>query len=350
MDSSPKTTRLVRGFCAHSASRENVMKSWTLYSILTPGTGRSLIAMIVLAVCTPLVCAAQASPVIDQQFIPIGTLSELEASVQPFALGPSYGQTFTVGISGQLVGADLILDAALLVFLGHKPNDVLVEVTTTVGGFPTSNVIVSGIISGTSIPAVFSSHLDTFTHVNFSSAPTVTAGQQLALLFFGEGDLVNDPNIVFQHSSSILYAGGQAEIFAFGSWHPAIEFFEQGQAGSDDFAFRTYIDTTPPTIVGMPVAPCTIWPPNHKLVQIAAITATDIGAGLAPGSPSVSVASNEPVQPGDIVITNGVVQVAADRLGNGNGRVYTVVARASDLAGNTATATGTCRVPHDQGK
>ena len=38
------------------------------------------------------------------------------------------------------------------------------------------------------------------------------------------------------------------------------------------------------------------------------------------------------------------------RLGSGAGRVYTVSARVTDLAGNTATATGACTVPHDQGK
>ena len=110
------------------------------------------------------------------------------------------------------------------------------------------------------------------------------------------------------------------------------------------------IDKTPPAISGMPVAQCSIWPPNHKLVQIAAVTATDSGSGVAPGSLSVSVTSNEPVSPGDIVVANGVVKVVADRLGDGNGRVYTVVAQAADLAGNTTMATGTCTVPHDQGK
>ena len=110
------------------------------------------------------------------------------------------------------------------------------------------------------------------------------------------------------------------------------------------------IDKTPPTIAGMPVAQCSIWPPNHKLVQIAAVTATDSGSGVAPGSLSVRVTSNEPVAPGDFVIANGVVQVVADRLGDGNGRVYTVVAQAADVAGKTAMATGRCTVPHDHGK
>ena len=84
----------------------------------------------------------------------------------------------------------------------------------------------------------------------------------------------------------------------------------------------------------MPTGTCNIWPPNKKLVQIANISATDSGSGLAPGSLTINVKSNEPVNPGDIVINGGVVQVVADRLGNGSGRVYTVTASAADLAGN----------------
>ena len=40
--------------------------------------------------------------------------------------------------------------------------------------------------------------------------------------------------------------------------------------------------------------------------------------------------------------------VRASRLGNGDGRIYTITAEAADLAGNTATAASSCLVPHDQ--
>ncbi len=42
------------------------------------------------------------------------------------------------------------------------------------------------------------------------------------------------------------------------------------------------------------------------------------------------------------------MQVRADRSGRGDERVYTISATATDLTGNTATATGTCTVPHDE--
>jgi hypothetical protein len=125
---------------------------------------------------------------------------------------------------------------------------------------------------------------------------------------------------------------------------------------SSSVAATLKIDKTPPAIAGMPVLGCTLWPPTQKLVQVANVAATDALSGLAPGSFEVSGKSNEPSNPDNqqIVITpNGsggfIVQVQADRLGTGAGRVYTITAAAADLAGNRSTATTTCNVPHDQG-
>jgi hypothetical protein len=92
-------------------------------------------------------------------------------------------------------------------------------------------------------------------------------------------------------------------------------------------------------------------------VQVATVTATDVLSGLAPGSLKVTGASNEPssdLEDPEIVITpNGsggfTVQLQADRLGSGRGRIYTLTATAMDNAGNSATATAICAVPHDKG-
>jgi hypothetical protein len=84
------------------------------------------------------------------------------------------------------------------------------------------------------------------------------------------------------------------------------------------------------------------------------VTAADSGSGMA--SFNVTGTSNEPSSGADpdIVITGSgwqrVVQLRAQRLGTGTGRIYTLTAVATDLAGNTARATSTCTVPHDQGK
>jgi hypothetical protein len=109
-----------------------------------------------------------------------------------------------------------------------------------------------------------------------------------------------------------------------------------------------------PLISGMPAAGCSLWPPNHKLVQVATVTAADAISELSPGSLHVSVTSNEPSSDPKIGIAPNrsggfTVQLQADRLGSGNGRVYTLNATAMDIAGNLATATATCMVPHDKG-
>jgi hypothetical protein len=116
------------------------------------------------------------------------------------------------------------------------------------------------------------------------------------------------------------------------------------------------IDTAPPVISGMPVAGCTLWPPNHKLVSVATVAAGDGGSGLA-AAVSVTGLSNEPDNglgdgdtTGDIVINGGSVQLRAERSGKGTGRTYTLTATVSDLAGNSTTATSGCAVPHDQRK
>jgi lactonase family protein with 7-bladed beta-propeller len=109
----------------------------------------------------------------------------------------------------------------------------------------------------------------------------------------------------------------------------------------------------PPVISGLPAAGCTLWPPQGQMVQVATVTA-DSTAGLA--SFDVTGTSNEPPDPDgpDIVITGSGLQpravaLRARRLGAGTGRVYTLTATATDVAGNTTSSTATCAVPHDKG-
>ncbi len=130
-----------------------------------------------------------------------------------------------------------------------------------------------------------------------------------------------------------------------------------GAGLSNSVSVTIKIDSNPPLISGMPTPACSLWPPNRKLVQVADVRASDALAALAPGSFRVNTISNEPSQPGDpdIVVTPDhsggfVVQFRADRLGGGNGRVYTLSATATDKAGNSATATSICVVPHDRAK
>jgi hypothetical protein len=114
------------------------------------------------------------------------------------------------------------------------------------------------------------------------------------------------------------------------------------------------IDKTPPALSGLPAAGCTLWPPDKKFVIVATTSAADVLSGMS--SFNVTGTSNEPEDPNnpDIIIGGTgtqprTVQLRANRLGTGTGRVYTLTTTATDAAGNTTNAVSTCTVPHDQG-
>lgn len=104
----------------------------------------------------------------------------------------------------------------------------------------------------------------------------------------------------------------------------------------------------PPTISGVSASPDTIWPPNQKFVDVT----VSYGTSDACSAPvcKLRVSSNEP---GDGVEWNIIdahhVQLLADRNGNGNGRIYTILITCKDAGGNVSTATVTVTVAHDQG-
>ena len=92
-------------------------------------------------------------------------------------------------------------------------------------------------------------------------------------------------------------------------------------------------------------------PAKRQLEQVATVTATDSLSGVS--SLTVTATSNQPDSgtsnkdvPGDIVINGGTVFLRAERAPSGEDRIYTIKATASDVAGNTTTATATCTVPH----
>lgn len=124
----------------------------------------------------------------------------------------------------------------------------------------------------------------------------------------------------------------------------------------DKTAPRIAIDKPVQLIADLSAHNCTLWPPNHKLVEVARLKANDALSGLSPESLYVYGTSNEPEDgrgdghsDPDIVVSGGRVQLRAERSGTGNGRIYTITASATDQAGNSAMTTVTCTVPHDQG-
>ena len=159
-----------------------------------------------------------------------------------------------------------------------------------------------------------------------------------------------------QGGSGVI-AGSAGSVTIIGEGNTTLTYFATDNAGNVE-ASKTQIvrvDKTPPILSGLPAAGCTIWPPNHSLVTVGTVTAADALSGLASGSPLVTGTSNEsPVSraggqtPVDVVIDGTTVRLRAERSGAGTGRVYTLTASATDIAGNVATAQVTCTVPHDQ--
>ena len=101
------------------------------------------------------------------------------------------------------------------------------------------------------------------------------------------------------------------------------------------------IDRTPPRIAGLPDA-CELWPPNHRMVHVAEVSASDDGgSGLA--------ALTAGATGGDVTVDGGSIWVRAEKAERGRERTYALTARATDVAGNAAEATAECVVPHSQG-
>jgi hypothetical protein len=134
-----------------------------------------------------------------------------------------------------------------------------------------------------------------------------------------------------------------------------VTYFATDAAGNDEDAktLAVRIDRAAPVINGLPAGECLLWPPDNRLQRVAVVAAEDAISGVA--SLNVTAASSEPAvgQVDTIVTPDGaggyLVELRAQRLGSGGGRVYTVSATAKDLAGNVTTITTRCTVAHDQG-
>jgi hypothetical protein len=118
------------------------------------------------------------------------------------------------------------------------------------------------------------------------------------------------------------------------------------------------VDTTPPEMT-VTLSPNTLWPPNHRLVNVdASVSATDRCGDAS--VVLVSVVSNEDDNslgdgdtPNDIRGANRLTedysfQVRAERSGEGDGRVYSVTYRATDESANSTELVAEVHVPHDR--
>lgn len=115
----------------------------------------------------------------------------------------------------------------------------------------------------------------------------------------------------------------------------------------------------PPVIAGAAASPGSLWPANHKMIDVlVAYTVTDDSDPAATVRCSLSVASNEPVNgtgDGDTapdwqVVDSHKVRLRAERAGNGKGRTYTITITCADTAGASTSRQVRVLVPKSPGK
>jgi hypothetical protein len=137
----------------------------------------------------------------------------------------------------------------------------------------------------------------------------------------------------------------------------------------------TVVATNPPSISRAVATPDVLWPPNHKMVDVVIHARVTNSCGTNSWS-IINVTSNEAVnnhgngdhghgnghghgdnhgggggntEPDWIITGPHTLQLRAERLGNGHGRVYSITVQATDAFGNeSATKVVTVTVPHNQ--
>jgi VCBS repeat-containing protein len=133
---------------------------------------------------------------------------------------------------------------------------------------------------------------------------------------------------------------------------------DPGYAGTDSFTYHVYdgtdssnvvtvtiniADTQPPDITAS-VAVSSLWPPDHKMIDVGlSISATD-NTGTA--NTSFVVLSDE--DDGDSPDASGSLLLRAERLGTGDGRVYLIAITSTDAYSNTSHKCLTVVVPKSQ--
>ncbi len=152
--------------------------------------------------------------------------------------------------------------------------------------------------------------------------------------------------------------------------HPSGSFFPVGNttvtctsSAGPTCNFKVTVKDIEAPVITTTTGPVTLWPPNH---QYATFNVTDLVLSASDNCDTsvnidnvviTSVTSDEPENSSgdgnttdDIVIATDCksVQLRSERMGGGNGRVYTITFKVADASGNVGTATKRVTVPHSQ--
>ncbi len=131
-----------------------------------------------------------------------------------------------------------------------------------------------------------------------------------------------------------------------------------GNTSTCAFTVTVGTDTEPPVITGVTATPGILWPPNHKWRNIRIAVDAEDECDSTPTCKILGVTSNEPVngtgdgntEPDWLITGDTGLELRAERSGGGSSRIYTVLVRCEDSAGNATDTRVEVVVPHDQGK
>ncbi len=147
-------------------------------------------------------------------------------------------------------------------------------------------------------------------------------------------------------SVAVTCTPASGSFFAFGTTDVVCTAYDS-RGNGDITSFQVIVqDTTAPTVTSISATPNTLWPPDHKLIDVT-ISATLVDAvDPSPTWSILSVSSNQPTQgtgdgdqPVDWFITgNNTLKLRAER-SSGQDRIYTITIQTLDSSGNVGTAT-----------
>jgi hypothetical protein len=314
----------------------------------------SIAALAVLAMTLPLTAWAVVGTLDQESPYPTGREggSAVIGTLPQFGQSYDIGQTFTVGITGQLSGVDF------WILRGGTPTaPITLEIVRTDGSGAPSTAPGDVLGSATAPPPLSTGYVSwDLTPANIS----VTAGDELALVLSSTQDFNGSDRydgLMGPISGPELYPPGDAWLH-----HPTTTPWEKWTPpgyGPIDFVFRTYVlsANTAPDCSGATASTTTLSPPNHKLRTVAVTGVTDPD-GDAVSIVIVSIRQDEPTNgaadgdtsPDGVAGPGNNVQVRAERSGKGDGRVYYIEFVASDGAGGTCAGTVQVSVPQSNSR
>jgi hypothetical protein len=173
----------------------------------------------------------------------------------------------------------------------------------------------------------------------------------------GEGDIAS--LCITEVDGMVVPCEEEIQICGVGLYPVTLEITDWCGETDECVAWVDLVDITPPEIE-VELNRYVLWPPNHKMADIVATVEATDNCDPDPAVVLVSITSDEPdndigdgntvddIQGAAFMTEDYEFQLRSERQGGGDGRVYTIVYRATDFSGNSADDTVYVRVPHDQ--